>query len=174
MFPGLFSSIDFIARKIYQSLSQPSGSDTMINRDALRHFLATLAYRGTNVLQDLPVEIATFRPAETVRTPVEILNHINGVLTYAVSFFTPLTSTRPEPVDWNIEVERFFQVLTRLDQLLAEDVPLKEVSEEQLLQGPLADAMLHLGQIGIFRRMGGSPVAAENYVQADIQIGSLR
>ncbi|WP_299466308.1 hypothetical protein [uncultured Gimesia sp.] len=142
--------------------------------DALRHFIATLAYRGTNVLQEMPAEIATFRPAEVVRTPVEILNHINGVLTYAVSFFVPLESTRPEPADWEIEVDRFYRVLTKLDQLLADDAPLNEVSEEQLLQGPLADAMLHLGQIGIFRRMGGSPVAAENYVLADIQTGILR
>ncbi|QDV19110.1 hypothetical protein Pan153_37730 [Gimesia panareensis] len=143
-------------------------------RDCLRHFLATLAYRGTNVLQDLPAELSTHRPAEVVRSPVEILNHVNGVLTYAVSFFEPLESTRPELADWETEVDRFFQVLTRLDLLLADDVPLNEVSEEQLLQGPLADAMLHLGQIGIFRRMGGSPVAAENYVLADIQIGKLR
>ncbi|MCA9016487.1 MAG: hypothetical protein KDA77_14230 [Planctomycetaceae bacterium] len=142
--------------------------------EALRHFLATLAYRGTNVLQNLSVELSTFQPSEAVRTPLEILNHVNGVLTYAVSFFEPLESTRPELADWETEVDRFFQVLTRLDQLLADDVPLKKVSEEQLLQGPLADAMLHLGQIGIFRRMGGSPVAAENYVLADIQIGKLR
>jgi putative acetyltransferase len=34
--------------------------------------------------------------------------------------------------------------------------------------------MLHLGQIGIFRRMAGSPVEPENYLFADIQIGTLR
>lgn len=39
---------------------------------------------------------------------------------------------------------------------------------------PVADAMLHLGQIGIFRRMAGSPVTSENYVFADVAAGRLR
>ncbi len=65
-----------------------------VKRDVLRHFIATLAYRGTNILRDMPPEIASFRPGESVRTPVEILNHINGVLTYAHSLFVDLDNNQ--------------------------------------------------------------------------------
>lgn len=143
-------------------------------RSLLRHFLAALAYRGANVLGSAPPAVAEFRPHPSVRNPREILNHINGVLTYAHSFLVPCDSTQPPLADWSTEVERFFDVLARLDASLAAGEALREVSEERLLQGPLADAMLHLGQIGIFRRMAGSPVASENYVFADVAAGHLR
>ena len=142
-------------------------------RTMLRHFLATLAYRGANVLNDMPDEVHSLRPGPSVRTPVEILNHINGVLTYAHSHMAEYESTRPPPADWSQEVSRFFAILTRLDTSLRDEVPLTTVKEEQLLQGPLADAMLHLGQIGIFRRLAGAPVEHENYMRAPIQIGRI-
>lgn len=143
-------------------------------RHMLRHFIAALAYRGANVLGSAPASIAEFRPHPDVRSPLEILNHVNGVLTFAHSFLANCESTRPALADWAGEVARFFDVLEGLDASLAAGEPIREVSEERLLQGPLADAMLHLGQIGIFRRMAGSPVAAENYARADIVAGRIR
>jgi hypothetical protein len=144
------------------------------NRHMLRHFIAALAYRGANVLGAAPPSIADFRPHPAVRSPREILNHVNGVLTYAHSFLVEYDSTEPPLVEWTGEVKRFFDTLEQLDASIADEIPIRDVTEERLLQGPLADAMLHLGQIGIFRRMAGSPVAAENYVSADIVAGRLR
>jgi hypothetical protein len=147
--------------------------ENQIKRHMLRHFLAALAYRGTSVLREMPAHIPQVRPSPLVRTPVEILNHLNGVLTYAHSFLVPYESTEPPLLEWRGEVERFYAILAKLDQALAGSTPLRDVDEEDLLQGPFADAMLHLGQIGIFRRMAGSPVAAENYIFADITVGRL-
>jgi hypothetical protein len=148
--------------------------DITTKRYMLRHFLAALAYRGTNVLKDMPTHIPEFRPSPSVRTPVEILNHLNGVLTYAHSFLVDYASTEPPLLTWDAEVARFNDILSKLDESLSGDVALRGVNEEDLLQGPFADAMLHLGQIGIFRRMAGSPIAAENYVFAEITAGELR
>ena len=44
---------------------------------------------------------------------------------------------------------------------------------EQLLQGPLADAMTHAGQLAMLRRLSGSPVPAENFLKAEIDIRNL-
>jgi len=121
----------------------------------------------------MPRHIATLRPADSVRTPVEILNHINGVLMYAHSHMTTYDSTRPPPGEWDDEVAHFFEILAQLDKSIRERTPFVDANEEQLLQGPLADAMLHLGQIGIFRRLAGSPVAPENYFHAPIEAGQL-
>lgn len=148
--------------------------EIVTKRHMLRHFLAALAYRGSNVLKGMPAHIPDFRPAPTVRSPVEILNHLNGVLTYAHSFMVHYDSTEPPLLIWDAEVGRFNDILAKIDASLSSDVTLRGIDEEDLLQGPFADAMLHLGQIGIFRRLAGSPVAAENYVFAKITAGQLR
>jgi hypothetical protein len=83
----------------------------------------------------------------------------------------PYETTEPPILEWNAEVSGFFAILLQLDESLRDETPIRSVDEEDLLQGPFADAMLHLGQIGIFRRMADSPVAAENYVFADIAVG---
>lgn len=145
--------------------------DTITKRYMLRHFLSALAYRGANVLRDMAAEIADFRPSESVRSPREILNHMRGVLTYAHSFMVPYECTKPPIAGWEAEVTGFFEILARLDDSILQGSSIRDVSEEDLLQGPFADAMLHLGQIGIFRRMAGSPVAPENYLLANIEAG---
>ena len=77
--------------------------DTATQRYMLRHFLAALAYRGANILKDMPAHIPEFRPASYVRSPVEILNHLNGVLTYAHSFLVDYDSTEPALLTWDAE-----------------------------------------------------------------------
>ena len=47
----------------------------------------------------------------------------------------------------------------------------KNVSVERLLQGPLSDAMAHIGQLLMLRRFAGAPVTAENFLKADITVG---
>jgi len=43
------------------------------------------------------------------------------------------------------------------------------ISTEQLLQGPFADTMTHVGQLAMLRRLADSPVAPENFIYADIR-----
>ena len=44
---------------------------------------------------------------------------------------------------------------------------------ERLLQGPFADAMTHVGQIAMLRRLFGAPVPPENFIVADIDAARL-
>jgi len=69
-------------------------------------------------------------------------------------------------------VDRFYAGLNSLDRILASDAPLG-FSEEKLFQGPIADALTHVGQIAMLRRMCGSPVLGENYFKAKIQAGQV-
>ena len=43
----------------------------------------------------------------------------------------------------------------------------------RLFQAPLADALTHVGQIAMLRRMAGAPVKGENYFDADIVTGRV-
>ena len=62
--------------------------------------------------------------------------------------------------DWNTEVERFFKGLAALDAALAADGPFTG-SIEKLIQGPLADALTHVGQVAMLRGMAGVPESRE-------------
>jgi hypothetical protein len=144
-----------------------------IKNDLLRHFLATLAYRGRKAIVGAPAGFANFDAGHSVRTPVEIVSHMSGVLTHAYSFLAPGETSNPQIGSWEQEVERFFQILTALDRLLELRVELKGRTQEQLLQGPLADAMTHVGQLAMLRRMASSPIPKESFDEAPIRIGEV-
>lgn len=76
------------------------------------------------------------------------------------------------PLGWNEEVSRFFDALERFDSYLSSDTPLL-ATPEKLFQGPVADALTHVGQIAMLRRMAGSPVRSENYFKAEIAVGRV-
>ena len=99
-----------------------------------------------------------------------ILHHITGVLSYAHSFYEHYETTRFEQKPWRDEVKHFYKTLSKLDKSLREKSP-REVSEEQLLQGPLSDAMAHIGQLLMLRRLVDAPVPSENFIYADIRKG---
>jgi len=134
----------------------------------LRHFLAALAYRTQKALRDAPEGFAEFDAGNMIRTPQELLRHMTSVLGYARSCFRG-DQYRPEPLPtFNEEIQRFHSVLEDLSAHLEADDPLADVTPEQLLQGPFADAMTHAGQLALLRRLYGSPVPPEIFVLADV------
>ena len=139
----------------------------------LRHALATVAYRGRKAVSDAPAGFAEFHVAATSRTPGQILAHITDLFDWAVSLADGQHSWHDStPLPWGQEVARFFEGLRKFDQRLASDSPL-ECSPEKLFQGPVADALTHIGQIAMLRRLAGAPVRAENYFKADIAAGRV-
>jgi hypothetical protein len=76
------------------------------------------------------------------------------------------------PLPWSEEVHRFFGALEALDDYLASDAPL-HIPAEKLFQAPIADALTHIGQIGMLRRLAGAPVRGENYYVAKITTGTV-
>jgi hypothetical protein len=139
----------------------------------LRHTLATLAYRGGKALRDAPLEFARYRASDSTRTPVEILAHVGDLLDWAVALADGRHEWRDAPpMTWEGEVERFYAGLMALDRRLAGEEPLG-FSPEKLFQGPIADALTHVGQITLLRRMAGAPVRGENYFKAAITAGQV-
>ena len=142
-------------------------------RDLFRHTLATLAYRGGKALRGAPPEFAAYHAAETTRSPGQILAHIGDLLDWSLSVAKGKEEWfNSAPLPWDQEVERFFAALARFDAYLASDAPLHE-SEEKLFQGPIADALTHVGQIAMLRRMAGHAVRGENYHRAEVAAGRV-
>jgi hypothetical protein len=76
------------------------------------------------------------------------------------------------PLSWEKECERFFASLQKFDEYLASAKPL-QASSEKLFQGPVADALTHVGQLAMLRRIAGVPIKGENYYAADIVTGRV-
>ena len=134
----------------------------------LVHFLAALAYRTQKALRNAPAEFGDFRPAGGVRTPSELVRHMTSVLGYARTFFTG-GAFRPKALPTlTDEIERFHLTLEDLGHHIQSDEHRCELSPEQLLHGPLSDAMTHAGQLAMLRRMAGIPVPPENFIYANI------
>ena len=142
-------------------------------RDLLRHALATLAYRGGKTLRDSGADFAAFRAGEKSRTPLEILAHIGDLIEWALSIARGKEEWNKADVrTWDQEVDRFFANLEAFDHYLASTEPLG-CSAQQLFQGPIADALTHVGQLGMLRGLAGSPIRGENYFMADIVAGRV-
>ncbi len=140
--------------------------------EILRHFLASIAYHATKAIKNAPDDYPELDIGKGVRTPRHILHHVTGVLSYAHSFYEHYDTTHFEYKPWEEEVAHFYETLSNLDSSMKERRP-REVTEEQLLQGPLSDSMAHVGQLLMLRRMADSPVPSENFIHAEIRIGAV-
>ena len=155
------------------STSAQSGSSLLVERQFLRHTLATLAYRGGKAVRGMPSEAAGFRAGEGSRTPAEILAHIGDLLDWALSLAKGAQEWHnSQPLEWDQEVNRFFATMQAFDGYLASSEPL-HATVESLFQGPIADALTHVGQIAVLRRLAGAPIKGENYSVAEIVAGNV-
>jgi hypothetical protein len=142
-------------------------------RQLLRHSVATVAYRGAKSLRDSPAHFDTFHIGDKTRTPAQILAHMGDLFDWALSFAQGQPAWHDStPLPWNAELDRFFATLKKFDDYLASSETL-HAPAEGLLQAPIADALTHIGQIAMLRRLAGSPVKAENYYKAEITAGHV-
>jgi hypothetical protein len=146
---------------------------TETNNALLRHTLATLAYRAGKALRGAPPEFAAWRAADSSRTPAEILAHMGDLFDWALKMANGKHEwNSAPPLPWDQEMARFFSALEAFDQRLAAAEPLG-FPAEKLFQGPIADALTHVGQLAMLRRMAGCPMRGENYVRANIATGRV-
>jgi len=144
----------------------------------LRHTLATLAYRAAKVARGAPADFSRFTPTAGSRSAGQILAHMGDLMDWAASIVEGKQTWHDStPQAWDADVQRFFAALAKFDALLAgppDAAPgLREGTEEKLFQGPVADALTHVGQLAILRRIAGAPIKGENYFVADITAGRV-
>jgi hypothetical protein len=142
-------------------------------RAMLRHTLATLAYRAEKVLRDVPAGFADHRLGPDVRTPLELVGHLGDLIEWATRMAQGQWIWKAESIgEWSADVERFFAALSSLDQFLASDAPLGHPAGV-IFQGPIADALTHVGQLAMIRRLAGAPIRPESYGRAKIEAGRV-
>jgi hypothetical protein len=141
-------------------------------RELLRHTLATVAYRAARALAGAPDSFVTFTGAGG-RQPAEILAHMGDLFDWALSISEGHQRWHNStPLSWDDEQARFFAALRAFDDFLASEEPI-HAPVERLFQGPVADALTHVGQLAMMRRMAGSPARGENFFVAAIAVGQV-
>jgi hypothetical protein len=138
-------------------------------REFLRHALAALAYRASRALEGAPDEFGGFGGCD--KTPAQILAHMGDLFDWALSAAEGQQRWHvSEPLPWAEEKARFFGALTAFDAYLAGPEPV-HAEMERLFQGPVADAINHVGQLAMMRRLAGYKIHGENFYVADIKVG---
>jgi hypothetical protein len=139
----------------------------------LRQLSATLAYRAAKVLRDVPADFPHYTCGVSTRQPVQIVAHLADLMAWGVTIADGNIKWHASGSDdWDHEVARFFDGLALLDAALAAERPFTG-SVDKLIQGPLADALTHVGQLAMMRGMAGAPVRPESYARAKIEAGRV-
>jgi hypothetical protein len=142
-------------------------------RTLLRHTIATLAYRGGKAVRGVPESFSTFKIGDHPKTPGGILAHIGDLLDWALTMCDGKPVWKNSgPQAWSKDAERFHEGLRRLDARISGGGDLA-ASSGAIFQGPIADALTHVGQINMLRRVAGVPVRGENYFVAEIVPGRV-
>jgi len=142
-------------------------------REFLRHIVSTVAYRGAKVIRNAPETFGDFKIGETTKTPLQILSHMGDLFAWALSQAEGNEIWEDsKTLDWNKESERFFNTIREFDEYLVSDKPFYAPADK-LFQGPIADALTHVGQIAMLRRLADSPIKGENYFKAGVKIGHV-
>jgi hypothetical protein len=136
--------------------------------------LATIAYRCGKTIRGAPEGFGSFRAEGSLNTPVLLLAHIGDLIEWAHRWCRGEEQRYKvsEPLDWNGEAARFFGSLESFDAYLASGGSL-QASLEAVFQAPVADALTHIGQLALLRRMAGDPVPGEAFRLAEIVAGRV-
>jgi len=141
-------------------------------RHVVRHTLATLAYRAAKAVREAPPEFGGFRVGSATRSPAEILAHMGDLMEWALTMAQDRTQWPDHPVQaWAEEEDRLFAGITALDRYLASGAAVDRQVLLLLVQGPIADALTHTGQLTMLRRLANAPIRGESYQRALIAVG---
>ncbi len=166
-----------VLRWVFRGFHRPAGRclppvvSCRMSAALIGHFLAAIAYRTQKALRDAPATFPEFRAGREARSPAELVRHMTSVLGYARTFAVGGTyPIKPDPLPtFADEQQRFHAMLESVRDALSPAGGLGTLTAEQLLQGPLADVMTHVGQLAMLRRLHGAPVAPENFIFADVR-----
>jgi hypothetical protein len=142
-------------------------------RGLLRHTVATLAYRAEKVLRDAPASFGGMRLSPSSRSALEIVSHLGDLMDWGERMARGEYVWEPRPaIDWGAACDRFFRSVKSLDDAIGQ-AGFEKYPAETIFQGPIADALTHIGQLSIMRGVAGVAVRPESYARAEISAGRV-
>src|SRR5512141_2060000 len=97
-------------------------------KDLLRHFLGAIAYRTQKAVRGCSSDFPSFRAGAGIRSPHELVHHLDSVLGYARTLFVGGTYRVPLLPSLEEEVARFHESLAELSRVVAEKTEWNRIS----------------------------------------------
>jgi hypothetical protein len=148
-------------------------ADDPTTRLILRHLLATIAYRAGKAIRDTPDAFGQYRETPDPPSSAQIVAHMGDLMEWVLRMVRgEWLWTTATALPWEQEIARFFRTLKALDDELASGAPIKW-DPAKVIQGGIADALTHTGQLAMLRRLSGHKMKGESYARADVAIGRV-
>ena len=148
----------------YEIPGYPEGGSAT---SVLTRLLDGLGFRFHWATEGLRPEDYAFRPAEDVMSVTELVRHVWGLVNWVGISVLGGPYHRPERVEairdqvleiiWELRVAFHSMDEECLERLTIEGRPFWHI-----INGPISDALTHVGQINSFRRLSGKPVYGAN------------
>lgn len=147
----------------FAELSYPDNCPVQANT-IIKRMIQGLAFRFYHATDNLSHEDFAFAPADDCMTAGDLCKHILG-LTKMIARLLECELTLQEAED---DLQRRNLSLMYLDQLCShlDQNPTNLGQHEQFwncFNGPLADALTHVGQLNSWRRLNGNPLGKVNF-----------
>lgn len=146
----------------------------MDNLRLFRHYIATLAYRAGYAIDNSPESFKTYKGSEDGWTTLEILEHLAQLVNGSLLVYKGDKYDHSRIPDWDEAKEKFFDGCKKLDDYFAENGIQNEELFIKLYHGPLLDAMTHVGQLMMHRRLSGNKLEPKPYWEEPIEPGRFR
>jgi len=140
----------------------------------LRQYLATLAFRCGYAINKTDESYQEFDAGYGAWTPKQIMLHMANLMKVAGDYIEFGKYTPYESDNWDNIIETYSIQLERLDKLFEKTDDIDEKLLIELFQGPICDAMTHVGQLLTLRRMNGNPVDGKAYWKEKIELGKFK
>jgi hypothetical protein len=165
-----------VSEPAFDFRSLPPGPDTVSGSAVLARLVEGTGFRFRWATENLRDADLSFRPTPETMSIHELARHVLGLATW-VGVSTgalPEAAPAPGPATPFPEVrQRVLEVLAlvrarladlRDDQIAAIRIGLRGETHPwpHLVNGPLADALAHIGQINVLRRASGNPTPKAN------------
>jgi hypothetical protein len=139
----------------------------------LRRLLAGMALRFRNAEEGAPDGFGDFQAGEGVMTPAALVAHLTRLILILAQGLPGGAPPKHDPLDWPAACPRLYEAMAELDARWAKGELAEGISREALIQGPLADAMHHIGQVSMLRRLAGAPVRKVSFLKAELKLGEF-
>ena len=109
----------------------------------------------------------SFTPGSGCRSIVELMGHIWGLMNWVTISVTGKTNKKPETAEEGraLILEMIYDLRNTLGAMNVEEIGKITIDGRpfwNIINGPISDALTHVGQINSFRRLAGNCVSSAN------------
>jgi hypothetical protein len=140
----------------------------------LRQYLATLAFRAGYAISNTGGGYPDFDAGFGIQTPKVIMLHMANLMKVPADYIEVGKYTPYESDNWDDIIKEFFIQMERLDKFIEKKDDIEDGLLIELFQGPICDAMAHVGQLLTLRRINGNPIDGKAYWKEKIEIGKFK